>query len=162
MDLNSVLSQVKEKEKTAVIFMGIPASGKSTFYQRFFSDSHLHINLDTLHTRRKENDLLEECIAGGRSFVVDNTNPTVADRERYIPRAVAAGYTVYGFLFRGNITECRERNAQREGKARVPDAAITAISSKFESPRYTEGFEEIYFILQKDGGFVPTEYICDL
>ncbi|MBR6559497.1 MAG: AAA family ATPase [Clostridia bacterium] len=161
MDLISVINSIKEREKTAVILMGIPASGKSTFYRKYFSDSHVHINLDTLHTRNKENILFTECLDRGSSLVVDNTNPKVSDRERYIPRALEAGYEVYGFLFRGNITDCKLRNAGREGKSRVPDKAITAISSAFEYPRYDEGFGEIYFILQNDGGFEATEYICD-
>ena len=47
--------------KTAIIFIGIQACGKSTFYRERFSDI-VHINLDTLRTRKKENKLLEECI----------------------------------------------------------------------------------------------------
>jgi predicted kinase len=38
----------------AVIFVGIQASGKSTFYcQRFFA-THMRISLDMLRTRRRE------------------------------------------------------------------------------------------------------------
>ncbi len=48
-------------EKTAIIFIGIQASGKSTFYHERFED-YVHINLDTLHTRNKENILLQECV----------------------------------------------------------------------------------------------------
>ena len=143
----------KTNEKSAVIFMGIPASGKSTFYTRYFSDTHVHINLDNLHTRNKEKLLFEKCIADGSYFVVDNTNPAVSDRERYIPLAKSAGYRIYGYLFRGNISECIKRNGNRTGKARVPDRAITAISAKMELPSIAEGFDEIYFVNQADGDF---------
>ena len=73
--------------KKAIIFTGIQASGKSTFYHRRWAKEYVHINLDTLHTRNKENLLLEDCLRKGYSFVVDNTNPTAADREKYILRA---------------------------------------------------------------------------
>jgi len=148
----------KPDEKSAVIFIGIPASGKSTFYKRYFSDTHTHINLDTLHTRNKEKLLLDASIENGVSFVVDNTNPTVTDRERYVPISKASGYRIYGYLFRGNITECIKRNSNRTGKARVPERAITAISSKMEYPSFSEGFDYIFFVNQTDGDFEITEY----
>ncbi len=151
----------KTDEKSTVIFMGIPASGKSTFYRKYFSDTHVHINLDTLHTRNKEKLLLDQCIADGSSFVVDNTNPTVSDRERYVPLAKAAGCRIYGYLFRGNISECVKRNENRTGKARVSDRAITAISAKMELPSAAEGFDEIYFVNQTDGDFEILEYKPD-
>ena len=47
------------KEKQAVVFIGIQASGKTTFYNRMLSDgTYTHISLDELHTRNKENILL--------------------------------------------------------------------------------------------------------
>lgn len=33
--------------------------------------------------RNKEKLLLQECVESGRSFVVDNTNPTREDREKF-------------------------------------------------------------------------------
>ena len=46
--------------KQAIIFIGIQASGKSTFYNEMLAPlGYCHINLDTLHTRSKEHALLE-------------------------------------------------------------------------------------------------------
>ena len=148
-----------DEGKSAVIFIGIPASGKSTFYSRFFRETHVHINLDTIHTRNKEKTLLDECVSLGRSFVVDNTNPTAFDRERYISAIKGKSYRIYGYFFRGNITDCIKRNSYRTGKARVPDRAITAISSKMQPPKYSEGFDKIYFVDQVDGDFSVDGYI---
>ena len=67
----------------AIILIGIQGSGKSTFYRERLSE-YVHVNLDTLHTRNKERLLIEECLENGQTFVVDNTNPTKADREKYI------------------------------------------------------------------------------
>ncbi|MBO4219559.1 MAG: AAA family ATPase [Clostridia bacterium] len=146
------------RKKNAVIFVGIPASGKSTFFSRYLANTHVHINLDTLHTRNRENILLAECIERKMSFAVDNTNPTADERRKYIESALSAGYSVLGLVFEGNITECRKRNLQRTGKARVPDAAIYSISSKMQPPRYSEGFSRLLFVKQCNGDFELEEY----
>lgn len=49
----------KPSPKEAVLLIGLQASGKSTFYRQMLSRDHVHINLDTLHTRNKERLLLE-------------------------------------------------------------------------------------------------------
>ena len=143
--------------KKAVIFIGIPACDKTTFYKERFS-ALAHISLDELHSRSKESKLLTTCIENGQSFVVDNTNPTKADRERYISIARAAGYTVVGYYFRSSIGESMDRNAQRTGKARVPDVAVASIHAKLELPDYNEGFDELYYVRIGDDGFIVDEW----
>lgn len=138
--------------KTAIIFIGIQASGKSTFYRERFADV-VHINLDTLHTRNKETILLQECITQGLSFVADNTNPTQKDREKYILAAKAAGYQVYGYYFQSVVADCIARNRKRTGKARVPDTAVAATCKKLELPRYAEGFDRLFYVRMTEDGF---------
>ena len=76
----------ERKEKQAVIFIGIQASGKTTFYNRMLSDgTYTHISLDELHTRNKESQELTKCLENGNSFVIDNTNPEISDRKIRIP-----------------------------------------------------------------------------
>ena len=145
------------KEKIAIIFIGIQASGKTTFYQKNFK-MFVHINLDKLHTRNKENIFLNECVENGTSFVVDNTNPTKADRAKYILAAKEHGYTVKGYYFRSSISESVERNSYREGKARVPDRAIAATHNKLELPEYDEGFDELYYVYMENGAFHVQEW----
>lgn len=38
----------------AIIFCGIPATGKTSFYKQHFFDTHMRISMDQLHTRNKE------------------------------------------------------------------------------------------------------------
>lgn len=144
-------------EKTAIIFIGIQASGKSTFYQERFED-YVHINLDTLHTRNKEKLLLQECVESGCSFVVDNTNPTREDREKYIHAARDHGYHVQGYYFQSSVSDCIARNQNREGKARVPDQAVAATHRKLELPEYGEGFDELFYVRMEDGSFTVDEW----
>ncbi len=130
--------------------MGIQGSGKSTFYHRFLSKDYVRVNLDTLKTRHREQLLVEECLNSGKSFAVDNTNPTVDDRRRYIEPAKVAGYRVVGYFMESRLKECIARNELREGKARVPAKAIAATSNKLQVPSYEEGFDELYYV-QNDG-----------
>lgn len=137
-------------QKTLVIMMGVQGSGKSTFYQKHLSNEYVRVNLDTLKTRYQEKLLIEKCLSEGKSYAVDNTNPTVQDRMRYIPPAKSEGYRVIGYLMESGVGECLARNAKREGKARVPDVAIYATSKKLEKPTLDEGFDEL-FIVKNDG-----------
>lgn len=137
-------------EKTLVIMIGIQGSGKSTFYHKYLADSYVRVNLDTLKTRHQEELLISECIKDGKSFAIDNTNPTRADRQRYIPLAQYAGYKVIGYFMESKLKTCIERNNQRTGTARIPTTAIAATSNKLQMPSYDEGFDEIYFV-KNDG-----------
>ena len=141
------------ENKLAIIFIGIPASGKSTFYKQNLKDKFVHINLDTLNTRNKEMVLLNKCLAESKSLVVDNTNPTKEDRKRYIPIAKAAGYRVEGYFFQSVLKDCIRRNSDRKGKAKIPDIAVASISNKLELPEKSEGFDELYFISIENKSF---------
>ena len=134
------------RTKQAVIFMGIQGSGKTYYYNWHFTGKFKHINLDELHTRNKERLLLQSCIEEGIDFVVDNTNPTRADRARYIGVAKAAGYRVIGYFFESKLQDCIRRNDLRTGKEKIPAQAIAATSNKLEMPSRDEGFDELYFV----------------
>lgn len=143
-----------------IIFIGIQASGKTTFYKQHFQD-YVHINLDTLHTRNKERIALEESFQAHKNIVVDNTNPTVEDRANYIRQAKAQGYHVVGYFFQSCIKDCVTRNEEREGKAKVPKTAIAATSNKLQMPSYEEGFKELYFVYFKDGQMKVEQWRTD-
>ena len=143
-------------DKTVVIMIGLQGSGKSTFYMTHLAEDFVRVNLDTLKTRHRERLLIEECISQNRSFAVDNTNPTRSDREKYIILAKEAGYRVVGYFMESKIKDCMQRNALREGVARVPEKAIAATSNKLEIPSYDEGFDELYFV-KNDGTTMTIE-----
>ena len=143
-------------DKTVVIFIGLQGSGKSTFYTNYLSSDFVRVNLDTLKTRYREKLLIEECIANNQSYAIDNTNPTRLDRERYIVPAKESGYRVVGYFMESKIKDCMQRNALREGAARVPEKAIAATSNKLEMPSYDEGFDELYFV-KNDGKTMTVE-----
>jgi predicted kinase len=143
----------------AVIFIGIPASGKSTFYLQRFFETHIRINLDMLRTRHREQMLLEACIAAKQPFVVDNTNVTREDRARYIAPAKAAHFRVVGYYFRSGIGGSLERNRGRAAGRVVPDKGVAAKYHKLQLPSIEEGFDRLYYVtMSDDGGFVVQEW----
>jgi predicted kinase len=139
----------------AIIFIGIQGAGKSTFFHERFFDTHVRINLDMLRTRRREALLLAACIQGGQSFVIDNTNPLPADRERYLQPAKAAGFRTIAYFFRVTLREAMQRNNLRPGKQRVPATAVAATFRKIVPPSTQEGFDEVHVVeLTSEHGFI--------
>lgn len=146
-----------ENNKNAVVLIGLQGSGKSTFYNAYF-ENYIHISLDELHTRNRETNFISECLKEGKSFVIDNTNPTKADRQRYIPVAKENGYKVIGYYFAAKITDCMRRNGLREGRSRVPDKAILVTYNRLEIPAYDEGFDELYYVTLENDEFKVEEW----
>ena len=143
----------------AVLLVGIQAAGKSTFYKERFFATHVRISLDLLRTRHRERSLLEWCLAHSQPFVVDNTNPTVAERAVYIAPSRAAGFRVVGYYFESNVPSSIRRNAARSGSARVPVAAIGGAKRRLVSPTLAEGFDALHFVrIGPDSEFLIEEW----
>lgn len=142
-----------------VILMGIQGTGKSTFCHGHFADTHVRVNLDMLRTRHREKTLFRTCLACDQSVVVDNTNPTAADRARYIGPARDAGAEVVGYYFSSRVSDAVRRNAKREAAKRVPDKAILGTAARFELPSRGEGFEALHYVTcLASGGFSVEEW----
>ncbi len=141
----------------AIIFCGLQASGKSSFYLDQFFRTHIRINLDMLKTRNRERILIQACIEAKQPFVVDNTNPTVADRARYIAPSLDAGFNVVAYHFDASLSECLERNAIRSEEELIPERGLRGTSARFEGPTPGEGFERIHVVTLTPNGFVVRE-----
>lgn len=138
----------------AIIFIGIQASGKSTFYKERFFKSHIRVNLDMLKTRHRERLLLHACIEMKQPFVVDNTNPTKGDRQRYIKIAEGNKFKIIGYYFSSEISICLARNNQRPEVEQIPERGIKGTYSKLELPDYSEGFDKLYYVkTDQNNGF---------
>jgi predicted kinase len=130
----------------AIIFVGIQASGKSTFYSHRFANTHLRINLDMLKTRHREKRLIETCLEIGQPLVVDNTNPTPVDRQRYIEIAKNHKFQVIGYYFESKIASSIERNQNRTPEQQVPEKGIRGTHARLVIPGYGEGFDKLYYV----------------
>ncbi len=135
-----------------ILFIGIPGSGKSTFYQQYFFHTHLRVNLDMLRTRNRENKLLDFCFQTMQRLVVDNTNVTVADRQKYISEAKKYHFQVTGYYFEADLEAALLRNASRTGKQSVSEKGVKAKYYQLQPPSFEEGFDELYRVHTKGAG----------
>ncbi len=136
-----------------IIFTGLQGSGKSSFYQQRFADSHLRINLDMLRTRHRENLLLKACFEAKQSVVIDNTNVSRAERAVYLEKLAAAPFPFRRscYYFPPDVKSCLERNAARSRQ--VPEIGIRAALKRLEVPSFEEGFDEIISVILRDNSF---------
>jgi predicted kinase len=129
-----------------ILFIGLQATGKSTFFRAMLDRTHVRINLDMLRTRYREQVIFDACLEAKADIVVDNTNLTRAFRSRYIEPAKRCGYLVKGYFFESRIADALMRNARRAESERVPETAIKGASRKLELPSFAEGFDGLYFV----------------
>jgi predicted kinase len=143
----------------AVIFVGIQGAGKSTFCKARFYDSHIRINLDMLRTRRRETLLFEACLEASQKFVLDNTNLTREEREKYILRAKEHEFKIVGYYFQTKIEKAIERNNQREGKAKIPEKGLRSALKRLQIPMFEEGFDELFYVkINDENQFIVREF----
>ena len=142
-----------------VVFVGLPAAGKTTFFHQRFKDTHRHISKDLWpkSSRKDERQAreLRAALRAGESAVLDNTNPSLEDRAAIVAIAREAGARVIGYYFTASTREAVGRNRGREGPARVPDVAIFTKAKRMVAPSRAEGFDELYAVtIGEEGSFV--------
>jgi len=144
-----------------VVFTGLQGAGKSTFYAQRFANTHLRINLDMLRTRHRERLIFEACLAARQAAVIDNTNPTLEERARYIVPAKAGGFEIVGFYFRSRLADCQPRNDRRDPSSAIPLAGLLGTAARLVRPARAEGFDQLSYVRIDDNGQFVVEEWCD-
>lgn len=133
-----------------VIFVGLPGSGKSTYFREHYAATHVHVSKDLMPNVRARDERqrkeIETALAAGRSVVVDNTNPSRELRAPLIALGRRHGAKIVGLFFDLDARACIMRNREREGRARVPEVAIFTTRKKLQAPEIDEGFDELRVI----------------
>jgi predicted kinase len=133
-----------------IIFAGLPAAGKSTYYLAHFASTHVQVSKDLIPRSarsevRQRNDI-DTALASGKSVVVDNTNPSPAARATLIALGRRHGARVIAYYFEIDVKTSLARNRLRERNARVPDVAVFVTRKKLVAPAVEEGFDEVVVV----------------
>ena len=137
-----------------ILFVGVQGSGKSAFFKERFADTHIRINLDMLKTRHREAAFFRLCLETGMPCVIDNTNPTAADRSNYITQAKTRQFQVAGFWFDVPVKDALARNNARVDGRRIPVPGVLRTAKILERPVFSEGFDRLFRVRLEDGSFV--------
>ena len=133
-----------------IILIGLPGAGKSTLYRQKFAKTHTHISKDLWPNATgragRQQALIDETLSAGTSVVIDNTNPTKAERAAIISSARKHRARVIGYFFDINTRVAVARNANRTGREKVPNVAIFTTAKRLEPPTLPEGFDDLFRI----------------
>lgn len=144
MDITLDKKQFIFKQKTLIIMVGFPGSGKSTFIKKYLP--HMtRINNDTM--KKKQIDtLLKESLENGKSIVIDNTNPSAIARSTFIKVTQPYNYTIVAIHIQTDKDLSMHNNMYRsltEGVTKVPSIVYNIYKKKFVLPAEEEGFNNI-------------------
>jgi predicted kinase len=138
-----------------VVLIGLQASGKTLFTRRHLS-AYTHISKDhwpnARHKAARQERVIDETLASGHPVVVDNTNPTPEDRRPLLEAAQTHRATPVALVFQASVRECLARNANRRGRAKVPDVAILATAKRLRPPTSEEAFSRRCDVRLDPGG----------
>ncbi|XP_018325065.1 uncharacterized protein F21D5.5 [Agrilus planipennis] len=130
-----------------VVMVGFPGSGKSTFCkENLVKNGYIYANRDTLGSWQKCAKVVEEGLQNGKSVVVDNTNPDVESRKRFITLAKKFNIPCRCFIMNVDLNHAKHNNKFREltdKRVKVTDAVIHSYNKNYKEPTLDEGFNEI-------------------
>lgn len=145
---------------TVVLAIGLPGSGKSSWFKRHnitpLSSDLLRSLLFDDPTEQRFQDLVfsnlrsmlkARLIARRPMNYVDATNLTSHDRHGWIKLAKDYGYDVQAVFFDVPVEVCLERN-QKRGRV-VGEDVIRRMSAKMKPPTFAEGFSKITVVKVK-------------
>ncbi|XP_014296856.1 uncharacterized protein F21D5.5 isoform X2 [Microplitis demolitor] len=136
-----------------IIMVGGPGSGKS-FVVANYLQKYDHINRDKLGSWQKCVTMMEKSLDEGKSVVIDNTNPDVASRKRFIDVAVKKKVTVRCFVLTTTPEHAKHNNKFREltdkNHTTISDIIINSYYKNYVQPQKDEGYSQIVKV-----NFVP-------
>ena len=135
--------------------VGLQGAGKSTLVAAELAATHTVVSKDhwprARHREARQQRVVAELLAAGRSVVVDNTNPSAAERAPLLAAAREAGVPVRAVWVDTPIEVCLARNAARPQERRVPLVGIHAVVARFEPPSAAEGFARVDVVRPSPG-----------
>ncbi|WP_327580759.1 ATP-binding protein [Nonomuraea sp. NBC_00507] len=146
-------------DREVAVLIGLQASGKSAFYRRCLASTHAHVTKDDFpnarHRQRRQLRLIREALEEDRKVAVDNTNPSPEEWRPLIVAGREHGARVVAYWFPPNLKGSLQRNAERLGRARVPEVGVFSTFRRLRRPRVADGFDEVSVVeFDGRGGFL--------
>ncbi|WP_348266318.1 AAA family ATPase [Edaphobacter paludis] len=150
----------KSPKGYVVLAIGLPGSGKTTWYKRrgvtpLSSDLLRTLLFDDITEQRYQglvfstlrSLLRARLIAKMPWNYVDATNLSPHERKQWIKMAKSFGYEVQAVFFDVPLAVCMERNSKRERV--VTDEIMQKMAERLRPPTFKEGFEKITVVRVK-------------
>src|SRR5499427_7326551 len=157
------LPALKSPKGFVVLTIGLPGSGKTTWYKRrgvtpLSSDLLRTILFDDITEQRYQglvfstlrSLLRARLIARMPWNYVDASNLSAHERRQWIKMAKGFGYEVHAVFFDVPVEVCLERNRKRERQ--VKEDVVQRMAAKLKPPAFEEGFAKITVVRVKRSG----------
>jgi predicted kinase len=157
---SQTVAATRPSKGTVVLAIGLPGSGKSSWFKRhnihpLSSDLLRELLFDDVHEQRFQDlifsnlrSMLKARLIARRPLnYVDATNLTPHDRHSWIKLAKDYGYDVQGVFFDVPLEVCMERH-ERRGRL-VPEDVMRKMANKLKPPTFEEGFSKITVVRVK-------------
>lgn len=150
-----------------VLMMGVPGSGKTTYAKKFIGENDIYVSRDEIRFSlvaedepyfSKENEVLQTFIRtindalpiAQRYVVADATHLNMGSRAKILKNLHNKPDAIYVIYMAVSLQTALERNAQREGRALVPETSIKNMYQSITLPRKEEGIKMTLW-LNEDG-----------
>ncbi|HLV86416.1 MAG TPA: AAA family ATPase [Candidatus Sulfotelmatobacter sp.] len=164
----AVAASPRPPKGIVVLAIGLPGSGKSTWFKRhnvspLSSDMMRSLLFDDIREQRFQDlvfsnlrSILKARLIAKRPMnYVDATNLTPQERQHWIKLAKDYNYEVQAVFFDVPLEVCIDRHQRRDRV--VPEEMMRRMAAKLKPPSFDEGFAKITLVRVKKKGEEPAQ-----